>query len=228
MGRQPKKPEPCKIEINSETVAVWEGDQLQWVESSPVVAQSLFGHRCSPNRLLPMAVRWVGPGGRVWVWERPPQPQSVVYDGLSYAVCLPWTVMVVDTINGEVSVFARPGPLHSMDDELFALPLPGINQSGRLPIVRMQVGYPAETILARALELFQAQRWLGKVPDDWRPAELRVGGEIDMLTTWQKAGPLDVVDWGWVPRTTLNQLVSTEDESPSTVRALMEKAVRRA
>lgn len=224
MGQAAK---PTKIEINNETVAVWEGDQVVWVENTPRMAQALFGQQCTPSGVLPMAVRWIGPAARVWVWERPPIKQAVLYSGIVHAVQMPWTVMVVDTAAGEVRAFARPGPIGSEEDVLHHLPLPGINKEGRLPILRMRTGHPAEQMLAKALELFQNQQWLGEVSMDWQPPELRQGSVPDMLEAWSKAGPLDVVEWGWVPRITLGELTHTNVEFPSTVREVLEQAVRR-
>lgn len=177
-----------------------------------------------------MAVRWIGPGGRIWVWERPPSKLKCLYNDKSYKVQLPWVVFVVDVVDGGVWAFARPGPIGSLEDQLYHLPLPGISKEGKLPVVRIKVGYSAEVIIQQAMQRFQEQFWAGEVPLDWQPEEIRTGDTTKMLTTWSEGDAVDVVNWGWIPRLTLGELANRHDASGrascESLREFLEQAIR--
>lgn len=219
-----------RIELTPETISVWKDDELEWSAGTQQVAQGLFGQVKFPAGLLPPAVRWVGLGGRVWIAERPPEPKSFGFDNRIYHLTLPWQVLWTDMTTGEIRVFARPLPLSGLEDMLFQMPLPGINDSGRLPIASPPSRHAADTTLQQAWKQFHSLYLMGDIKPERLPPELQAGATSKVLERWASAGAgelLAVTRWGWIPRITLQDLIKeSEGHRPATLGEVFEEAVR--
>lgn len=93
-------------------------------------ARSYFAGGGIELGLLPPAVRWVSSDGLGVVLERPPQMVNVAHKDETYTIAIPWTVWGIrlgpELLVEKAFLFARPYPLSTMNDELFALPLPNM------------------------------------------------------------------------------------------------------
>ena len=117
-------------------------------------AAEVFSHHNRSIGLLPAALRYLSPNGRIAVFERPPgkyfveqimaarddiavlSKRDVQTYTKTYELALPWTVYVcVFDLQYEPSnvwLFARNAPLHSLQDELRLLPILNFYADGSL------------------------------------------------------------------------------------------------
>jgi len=98
---------------------------------------------------LPAAVRWMSKNRDIVLFERPPMHVTVdmAYERQELAemegtqrevfhLPIPWTLYLVqfnyvyDPI--QINVFTRPGPITSLDEEIYLLPLPNFYMNGKL------------------------------------------------------------------------------------------------
>ncbi len=150
---------------------------------SDYVARAYFSGGSVDLGLLPPAVRWIAADGLGIVLERPPQQVEINYKEDMFTICVPWTVwgMRLDAKRRveKSYLFARPYPLASSTDELFAFPLPNmsINSAIALPskpgrhmgrvFMAMIEGYWERPFTGAHNEMLTYQTM---VPDEWIPS----------------------------------------------------------
>lgn len=198
-----------RIEIDQTSVSAWEGDQVQWTASATTVAHNLFGMGATPADLLPPAVRWIGPGGNSYIWERPPTLTRVRAAGLVHHVLFPWLTLAVDMTSGQTKAFVRNAPLTSMEDGLCILPVPGMTADGVCPFVSHVIRTHVENTLFNAYTNLQEANWKGEIPDEYRPESLRGKSTSHMITAWHLMNLLTVTALDWQFACTLQQLTET-------------------
>jgi hypothetical protein len=209
-----------RLEIAPDMTSAWDdrGDVL-WMANTLQLAMGLLNQTATPNSLLAPAVRWIGPDGRVWVWERPPRQHILTYldrKKSGHKIWLPWTVEVLDTTKGTLQIFARNSPLSSMEDGICSLPLPGVKADGRVPIPRLQTNGGAEVMIAAAKHAFDGATWAGTVPEDRRPPMWRKMEPLEMLAAWGKLDLLQTTATDWQLTCTFADFVKPFETMPTT------------
>lgn len=198
--------------------------------STQQVAQGLMGQANAPVALLAPAVRWIGPAGRVWCWERPPRPHSVHYmperGGKELLkVWLPWTVEILDTEAGTLQVFTRNSPLASIGDGLCHLPLPGIGPDGQIPIPKLKTGESADVQIVRAKKAFDQATWIGGLPQERVPASIQGQSPLETLNKWSTLTLLGATGTDWSLYKTFEEFIRPLDKLPKlNLKQLLEKA----
>lgn len=221
-----------RIELTSTTVSVWEDDELVWSADANQAAQGLFGQKHTPRGLILPAVRWIGPGSRLWVFERPPGYHKVLlaeHPDSVFKVIFPWQVYAVDMKTGDFWVFARPSPIGSLEDMLFQMPLPGINDQGRVPIPGLPMGFSTDEMVQMAINQLTGMTWMGSIKEERMPPEIQADTPADMFANWSKEkDKLTVVGWGWKPRLTVQEFIDAVSSGmqPTNLKQLFEEAVR--
>jgi len=151
---------------------------------SDLMARAYFSGSSVDLGLLPPAVRWVSADGLGVVMERPPQELVINYREDLFTICVPWTVWGI-RVNTKLRVeqsylLARPYPLTSPDDELFAFPLPNMSKDSAVALPSkpnpQNIGYG----FLQMIEAYWERPFTGAhnemlsdktmVPDEWIPS----------------------------------------------------------
>jgi hypothetical protein len=219
-----------RIEIAADYTSAWDDHgEVVWMTPTTQVAQGLMGQTHPPAGLLAPAVRWIGPNGKVWIWERTPRMiESHYLDGdkkVYFMAMLPWTIEVLDTIEGTLRVFARNSPLASMGDGLCHLGLPGVSQDGRVPIPKLKGGDAVDNMIFRAKHAFDTAIWTGETPKERLPTALQHHIPTVVLEKWSQLSLLQATALDWPLYMPFSEFVQTLDVTPKvSLKEMFEKA----
>jgi hypothetical protein len=218
-----------RIEVAADYTSAWNGDEMVWMAPTSQVARGLLGHQNQLSGLLTPVVRWIGPNGRVWIWERKPRFLQSFYIKNNqkniFGIMLPWTIELLDFDTGTLIVFARNSPLMSMDDGLCYLPMPGLGPQGQVPIPKLTCTGSVDVTIMLAKQAFDEAVWAGAVPEERLPPEFKGTDPMEMFTLWHAKSLLDVTSTKWPLAMPLHELVATYDTvAPVPLQELFEKA----
>lgn len=150
---------------------------------SDIAAKAYFSGGSIDLGLLPPAVRWLSADGLGVILERPPQQLTISYRETLYTICVPWTIWGI-RLNTNRTVdksflFARPFPLASLEDELYAFPLPNMANNSAIALPSVRKGHLGQALM-EMVETYWNRPFSGAfnemltdkemVPDEWIPS----------------------------------------------------------
>lgn len=213
---------------------------------SDLAAKAYFSGSSVDLGLLPPAVRWISADGLGVVLERPPQELIINYKEDLYTICVPWTVWGI-RLGGQRNVsqsflFARPYPLASPDDELFAFPLPNMSNNSEIALPSKRSGQIGQAFM-QMIEAYWERPFTGAynemlddkamVPDEWIPSlnegigkYLTFLGEHDLESI--TFSPLKTAQIPTLDALCITLDPSLQGEGPTTVMEFFEDVVKRA
>jgi hypothetical protein len=183
------------------------------------VARQLLGLPRPPNGILPAAVRWIGPGGRRWLLERPGR-RLRVDDGTgeSHEILLPFTLLLVDLDTNRFRCWCRPRQLSSLDDEIYHLPLPASYHDPGVTLPRVSADSAVDQILNAALAQFDSIAWGRYAADSATHPEALSGWDVgpELLLAWAALDAVSIMEAGWRSAGTLSEMLAQQAAPPAT------------
>lgn len=194
-----------------------------------------------PSGLLPPVPRYISPQRNIVAFDRPPTKVTVNYYGKQlkdiedatmlqeYEIWLPWTGYVMLGHKGVLSsiyLFALRGPLSSIEDPLYLLPLPNYYASGQF-CIPPHTEYNFESI-ADAMNLTWDLIWSSNFNKDITecvdlaynvkaptglferldPRSLKRRSAADLFVTWSKMEREEVTNLEWMTSDKMETLPS--------------------